>query len=138
MCLITDQKEPFIAKEDIPVYKFLVRRENGSLRRNFSPFYHYKFKHGSNTPNGRKDISLDFLEFHNIVNGGFLHAYVGRSIAKSSWFADTFMWFDRKIVKMYIPKGAEYYLSLDATEICSTELLWISPLERIVRWFKNN
>lgn len=136
MCLITDQKAPFIAKDDIPVYKFLVRRHNGSLRRNFSPFYCYKFKYGSNTPNGWKDVSSDIFDIHNTVNGGFLHAYVGRSIAKSSWLAGCYMWFERKIVKMYIPKGAEYYLSLDATEICATELVWKTPFMTIIDWIK--
>ena len=131
MCLITHQMEPLIAKKDIPVYK-IIRIDNSA------PFMsEYKYKHGSNKARGFKDVHRDNFDIYNIVNGGFLHAYSTKHGALGSWFRES-MKPKVKIVKMYIPACAEYYLEKINDEICATELLWISPFERLVRWFKNN
>ena len=121
MCLITKQTEPFIADKEIAVYKILERN-------NTSPFLYFRYKHGKNKAEKEKEIR--YVAPYNFIDGGFLHAYTTWKMAA---IENPLNW---KVRKMYIPVGAEYYISEDGTEICTPELVWKTPFRRIIDWIK--
>lgn len=121
MCLITKQTEPFIADKEIAVYKVLERN-------NTSPFLYFRYKHGKNKAEKEKEIR--YVAPYNFIEGGFLHAYTTRKMASSE---NPLRW---KVRKMYVPVGAEYYISEDGTEICATAMVWKYPWRKIIEFFK--
>ena len=139
MCLITIQKKPIIAEEDITVYKVLIEKvdDNGSTFY-VSPFGKKKYKYGTNTPyrgknwTEEKSVYLDWGINKNIIERGWLHAfiddftaYLGKDdMRENKSLADKFLPSDRLVtVEMTIPKGAKYFIGFEK-DICADKLYW--------------
>lgn len=123
MCLITHMKSPLIAKEEIKVYKVIKKDSNESL---FAK--NYKYVKGSNVPE-----KVNKLIFNGIYSLGWLHAFLDKGKAERFASLDIFN-NNRKVVEMYIPKGARYFIGddydsdfgdyIENEEICASELVW--------------
>ena len=136
MCLISKTNTPLIAEEDIVVYKILMHKngkdyapivsEDGGLQ-------HYIYKKGVNKARLNEDVGYAWNNLYRIGKG-FLHAYTTEGIAEKNkdkwnlWMCAKHAYYrERKfhfVVKMFIPKGVEYFLSDDGNEICAKQLLW--------------
>jgi len=133
MCLISKDANPLIANEKIPVYKVIDER-------GYPPYYGkrffsrdiYRYHYGINCAEGKKRITT--MQMHTVdggaymIDGGFLHAF-------TDYYCATDLASERncnslnnpqyfRVVKMYVPIGAEYYVSEIDHEICSTALVW--------------
>ena len=150
MCLLTKNREAFIAEKEIEVFK--VIDEDG-----FPPFYDssddkitdYRYHPGSNKPEGEKEVRIyNYEDLHLLllppvddkiytVGGGFLHAYTSYDRAKTCAKTQEMFLAHKahilnlrgglrkfRVVTMYIPTGAEYYVDTSGKEICATELIW--------------
>ena len=127
MCLVTNSFEPFIAKEKIPVYK--VIDIDG-----FPPYFGinvlgeqtYRYKPGLNTANGPVKVEGSYFGNRFCVSRGYLHAYIAygraRAFIKENHASDHKRTF--RVIKMYVPKGAKFYVDEECGEICSSELFW--------------
>ena len=135
MCLISNTNTPLIAKEDIVVYKIIMRKNN----KDYAPVVsedeelpHYIYKKGVNKARFKEDVSWAWNCYYRIGKG-FLHAYTTKDIAEKNcdrWNA----WVGRSnlctgvkyhfVVRMIIPKGTEYFNSVEGDEICAKELIW--------------
>ena len=130
MCLLTFQKKEFVADKEMPVYKILGKD-------NFSPFASFLYKRGTNKPEGIRVIEhIGPNKNCKTIYGGFLHAFTNRLFAETHIGTFPGKKTRDKIVKMYVPVGAEYYISEDGTEICATAMVWKYPCRKIIEFFK--
>lgn len=130
MCLKTYGLVPLIAKEDIKVYKVLNIEYNSVTNEEYyvAPFYnYYKYK------KGRKHHPIRIvgeyygphestIDDNRYLDRGWLHAYTLKSDAKIYTYESKVG--GRFVAEMIIPKGAEYYISFDGSEICTDTLIW--------------
>jgi len=124
MCLIIEKSfysmkelhefasKPLIAKKDIKVYKVLGTN-------NISPYrkmlYEKNFEYTEHQP--FTYYCSDELGAHALYLRQGLYSFTRKSTAKNS------LRFDRKIVEMIIPKGAQYFKGVGST-IVSNKLIW--------------
>lgn len=109
MCLKTIEIEPSVAKKDIIVYKVLYKNKNQIV----SPCkrFPYILKKLYQTDFGITiGISNDTLLF---INEGF-HSYRYKNYAARLYF---------NVYKCVIPKGSQYYISIDRQEIVSNQII---------------
>jgi len=111
--------KPLIAKKDITVYKILNKNFfNGKY---YSPHKHFEYEKGNEYYRYGKKFEIRVSKTNNekylvhIYDG--LHSYRTLSRAKDA------TWGNRKVFKMVIPKGAEYYLG-ENKDIVSDRLIW--------------
>jgi hypothetical protein len=110
--------KPQIAEKDIVVYKVL--RDN-----NESPYQNFKYKKGTEYYRygprkfGRTINNRSYNEYEVQIEEG-LHSYREEGIA----IIKVVGWWNRKVVKMIVPKGSQYYISSCETEIVSDRLIW--------------
>ena len=118
MCLLTTQLVPYIASEDIPVWKVLNTDNTAYYQSK------YTFKHGDNYPLGPEKVGVNFEG--RAINGGWLHAFNSKTMNRKKISRLMFMPRRQKFrcVKMYIPKGTKYYVSYDNNELCAKCLYW--------------
>jgi hypothetical protein len=130
MCLITKQKKPFIAEEDITVYKVL---EDGLK----SPFNRYNYKLGSvNKTKIREsyewccfdDVDTAFLDENHpgwkedSRNRSGLRCYGhGYHSATTKERLKSIVQYYGRIYKCIIPAGSKYYLG--NTDLCVSDML---------------
>lgn len=136
MCLISYNVLPYIAFRNIPCYKLLYR---ASERCYVSPFQRLEYKiNDFNYPkekyiNWGKDITMDeystFLKYNDyrktlyMIEKGFLHSYTFKGTKSNdlkkyeNQFIPNYYLFE-----CYIPKGTEYFISVDENEFCSRKL----------------
>ena len=128
MCLSTILKNPIKAKKEIEVYKVIDQD-------NTSPFFDgYGYHYGYNRPSGIKQVDRDpDCPGRYEVYGGFLHAFTDESRAvefatelNHSPLGSNPLGRVRnfRVVKMYVPVGADYYVDHFSEEICAEKLLW--------------
>ena len=136
MCLITHlMKKPLIAKEDIKVYKVLSKyNDYYRTMENAGPFCStYIYHKGLNVPIHRVfgvEMGPGTANPTGIYEDGWLHAYTSKSEAER--LASKVCY--RKVVEMYIPKGASYFIGdeydeqwrgyVETDEICASALYW--------------
>lgn len=117
MCLITTRKDPFIAEEDLMVYKLLGCVDG--------KYY---------TPYQGCDVELNSMLYpdENVevsgnkrvgIEAGYIHSYI---IHKYGEYCKPF--------KAYIPKGSKYYIDINSKEVCSDKL-FITDIELNQRWY---
>lgn len=118
-------KDPFIAKNNIVVYKVLIRPNNIKNKAK-SPYQCFKYKRGIKyTSNFYFNIFyVDFMWNINIEDG--LHSWSSVNPSCNS------LLYDEKITngfvtKMIIPKGSKYFIG-DKGDIVSDQLIWPSYL----------
>ena len=129
MCLKTFDKKPRTTKARRPVWKIID--EYG-----YPPYrVDMKYKKGLNIATGNKDVVETITYGVHVYNvyGGFLHAFNRKFLADECRKYYLSMANNSpeqcaelrkfRVVKMYIPVGAEYYNSV-AGEICATQLEW--------------
>ena len=109
MCLATFQKEPYIAKEDIIVYKALVKIG----KQIFSPYqdFPYILKKLYQT-----DFRITFAPTYispKLIYEGF-HSYINKKYDIKKW---------DKVYKCIIPKRSQYYIASDKEEIISNQII---------------
>ena len=124
MCLYTLNKKPKIAEKDIIVYKWLTKDGHG-------PYYKVRNKQGKLLPfvKGYEYTEIDEVKINahiNIrkkkyyeINGGVFHAFINNDSVKSKYWITTFICY-----KMIIPKGTEYWVSIDNTQVASKTLIF--------------
>lgn len=115
MCLTTKNLKPFIAKEDIKVFKILIKTDGEystpyqkvtvKLGTTMKPKEEVNFTKGNC---GEKNCGL-------YIEGGFIHA-----VLDASKYEDILD--DKVAVEAYIPKGTEFYIDDNLNEICAKEL----------------
>ena len=136
MCLITHlMKEPLIATEDIKVFKVLLKYSDYySTRENTAPFYQlYTYHKGLNVPIHKVfgvEMGPGTANSSGIYEDGWLHAFTSRSEAERMAAQKRCY----KVVEMYIPKGAKYFIGdeydigwkgyIETDEICASALYW--------------
>ena len=122
MCLLTTQLVPYIASEDIPVWKVLNTDNTAYYQSK------YTFKHGENYPLGeeQENTSCCGPYVSRAISGGWLHAYNTEIMNRKKISRLLIMPRSQKFrcVKMYIPKGTKYYVSYDNNELCAKCLYW--------------
>ncbi len=112
MCLLSINRVPSIAREDMYVFKVV----NEVRERYYTP---YIFKevpaNGKLKAEGR--IMRRRASIFYAIDGGMIHSYLTREAAKSiCWRSDR-----RKVFEAIIPKGTKYYMGMNS-DICSKEL----------------
>ena len=113
MCLFTKQQEAKIANKNIVVYK-LLHCNNGVLRPPIFIDYVYKLRKLNST-----DIEVSpILDFGYSVYRAF-HAFTTINNALTS----TIITNDMLLYRCVIPKGSEYYISADGSEIASNKII---------------
>lgn len=131
MCLVTSQREPKIAEEDIICYKVLIKNRDGL----YSPILNVKYNIELNIAHGELEITevrikntADCIYPYNIalycIRGGVLHCYKSKHNAKEhrKWSCNSVVY------KCIIPKGSKYYVSIDDIEICSDKLILLTKI----------
>lgn len=135
MCLISNSKEPLIAKEDIVCYKILKQTHD---MRYVSPYRDFQYKiNDFNYPleendleNLRKVISVNEIKtrysYAYRIGQGFLHCLVSEEVPSFilSVLTDGFLGksLSLYLFECYIPKGSKYFLNKNDTEICANKL----------------
>lgn len=108
MCLTTFQKEPYIAKKDIIIYKVLFK----DGKRVISPYIQFPYVL-------KKLYQTDFRIIYarnnisKLIHEGF-HGYRNKKYATDRWL---------EVYKCVIPKGSQYYISFDQEEIVSNQII---------------
>lgn len=135
MCLKTHMKEPLIAKEDIKVYKVLLKYSDyHGTRENTAPFCSlYTYHKGLNVPIDKifgVNLGPGTANSTGVYGDGWLHAFTSKSGAESY----SKLYNQTKVVEMYIPKGATYFIGdiydrslgryIKTDEICASALIW--------------
>lgn len=118
MCLITKQKKPKIAKEDIIVYKVLVNYGN----RLHSPYQWYLYKLNELVTIDKFGIDYSRINTKLFFIYEGLHSYISKELA----FKEQKSWVPIENISVYegiVPKGSEYYVSKDRTELVSNNLI---------------
>ena len=117
MCLVTSQREPYIAPIDIPVVKVLLRedcyltcfrRTVVKLNHILQPYKDYK-----------RFVDRDQLKQR--LGCGLIHAYLSTKCMIAEWSGVC-------LFKAYIPKGTEFFVSDDYKTIAATKLYITSQL----------
>ena len=118
MCLTTKNLKPYVAKEDIKVFKILQRID----KRYITPYQGSEVTLESVM---KPDKEIEHKEgncgYNNCtlcVEGGFIHA-VTNAVAYDK---DKIENENYVVVEAYIPKGTEFYLSDDFIEVAAKEL----------------
>ena len=135
MCLIIESKE-LIAEEDITVWKYLIKRNEGYV----TPYQRAKIKIGkiyksSIEKKERMGVGEDgwMRGWVEIINKA-LHSFLNKEDAKEHYLD---IWGGRGewsvIVKCKIPKGATYYKGTfdDLESIASNKLKYVEIVEQI-------
>ena len=105
MCLITTRKDPFIAEEDLMVYKLLCC-EDGAY---YTPYQGCNVKLNSMLyPDENVEVSGNKRVG---IKAGYIHSYI---IPQHDDYC--------KLFKAYIPKGSKYYIDISSKEVCSDKL----------------
>lgn len=113
MCLYTEQIEPYIAKEDIIVYKVLKKVGN----KYFTYFQDYPVELNSLlTPEPIKGDVVIEDEPYYYIEGGMIHSYVDSKFSEFNSLKSQFL------VKAIIKKGTKFYIGLSEKEIASESL----------------
>lgn len=137
MCLITEQKRPFTATEDMAIYKLFENKM-------YSPLMGFKYEEGKvyKTALRRGDktcfdnIDQNYLEneygryWQNFVGGKIKsigRGYHGALKRKRLYSGEKYLNYGRIIRKVIIPKGSKYYL--DATGLIVSNQI-ILPLNK--------
>lgn len=120
MCLLTKQKEPLIAEEDIIVYK-VFHSDNRSLCIGFdySPYINKKFD------DSELECIVENYDYIFIYDG-FIHSYTGISFALFyTYLLNKREKEDAKYVvrECKIPKGSKYYKSDTDSEMASKSII---------------
>lgn len=141
MCLLSNSKVPLIAEENIVCYKVLRHISDTCY---VSPYQEMKYEiNGLNYPSEKHNIdnikiiddfiviaknhpSYNYITTVYQIEQGFLHSYTSQGIKP----LNLKMEYDRLyrriksfyLFECYIPKGAEYFISVDDNEFCSTKL----------------
>lgn len=127
MCLITADKEPLIAEEDILVYKWLSFNKR-------APFTGYKYHWGKNVARPCEESWHNAVTVNEdgkfCINGGWLHAFNPKTCGEIDF--SLFQKSGERIEKMYIPKGTEYYIG-ERNDICAKVLEWRKGPRYILR-----
>jgi len=125
MCLVVNsiahkQFEPFIAKEDLYVYKMVEEfdHENGTCL----SFYKFAPQKIGELMISELQSSWGFFGEHRVEKG--LHAYM---FSKSG---DSLMCFDGSLLVAKIPKGARYYIGI-SNDIVADQMILIEYLTEI-------
>lgn len=129
MCLYTEWKEPKIATKDIVAYKALTRTEKGTYE---APFQNIRVKinemvYARNVDTYKK-VKLRKENLYLIGNRGVyrgLHGYLRLRDVKFHFDNDDFTAYFR----MIIPKGSQYFISHDKTQIASNQAIY-KPLRK--------
>lgn len=124
MCLITDQREPLIAENDIICYKFLKRND----KKSYSSVYRSMIWYFDKIATSIVIAEYNRRIYRHVVNSG-LHAFLnpyetlysfdGVTPRKDFWH-----------LKMIIPKGSKYYISEYGTEIAANQMIMVG----LVNW----
>ena len=133
MCLYTNMNMPRIAKRKIYVYKMLLKKGDKYYAPiiNVNKSIEYEYRKGVNYPLGEGyliSIRTD-LKYEAMIQDGWLHAYKSNSEDNANMACKGYNIaysgiYKFIVVKMYIPKGAEYYVSDDNKQVCSSCLVW--------------
>lgn len=141
MCLYSLNIMPKVAEEDIEVYKVLKLKANGKYYAPFmndSRYTSYTYHKGVNEPEKLFDPKYKYEHapyccFGNIyyeVSRGWLHAYRREEDAKQYVRYNPPTGYElaagikKVVVKMIIPKGSEYYVNFNGSEIAADKLVW--------------
>lgn len=113
MCLLTFQKKPFIAQEDIPVIKYLDYDSNNEIY--YTPYLR-EVIHLNNLYKGNYNIPPRISPYLTEVRDGFIH-----SITKNMQIQ---YFYNYNLVKClaYIPKGTEFFINAEMDEVASRKL----------------
>lgn len=125
MCSYTNSLRPYVAEEDLRVFKILVERKVGDKVTYATPY--------TNTPcelnNTLKAKTLpdDVLSFpcttskYYAIGEGYIHAATAPNI---NWWPSATIGNDAygTLFEAIIPKGAKYLIDNDMVQVCSTEL----------------
>lgn len=128
MCLYSKTPIPSIAQEDIICYKlvtmvnplFIGKRESILM----TPYrlevidpkkFPFILKASSNKPVDYFGYSCFGINIYTIGEG-FIHAYTKKPLVFLQFLQN------RRVILCRIPKGTKYYVSLEGTEICASEM----------------
>lgn len=118
MCLVTSQREPYIAPIDIPVVKVLLkedcyltyfRRVIVKLNHILQPYEDYK-------------CFVDRDQLKQRLERGLIHAYLSTKCTMYGKDIRAAEWSGVCLFKAYIPKGTEFFVSDDYKTIAATKL----------------
>lgn len=131
MCLIAYNQQPKIATDDIPIFKYLfydnfnhiwrtpytlteVPRNGiliGEFADKFSELY-YKNRLGCKN-----------RSFLLQIDSGFIHAFTTTFVRESYFLLYQSNGRYRSLIRGYIPKGTQYHISIDGSEICAKKII---------------
>jgi len=124
-------KQPLIATKDISVFKILKRETcffSGEFQGYSSPYRSmiYERNQEYSVPNFKSNTQNNYKSEWRLNISSGLHAYTSEYVARQLWEDEIY---DKThlLVKMYIPKGALYFIGEDK-EIVSTKLIF-KPLK---------
>lgn len=121
MCLIKGQNEPYIAKEDIIVYK-AIKKVGDEY---FTYFQEYPVELNSLLiPEPIKgNVLIKYTGYYNIIEEGMIHSYTNNFYKdfinlEKIWV----LYKDLVLVKAIIKKGTKFYIDISEKEIASESL----------------
>lgn len=128
MCLYSMQRKAYIAKEDIEVYKLLIKHKDGGY---VTPHL-YEYVELGEVLKPFTWIEAEMIlpnKMFKLVSNGWIHSYI--DVVDSNFvdwkYHSNWNYLEDKdklvLVKCIIPKGTEYWLDADMNEICSKELV---------------
>lgn len=119
MCLVTKNLKPYVAKEDIKVFKILQKTDKGYK----TPYRGKEVELGViMKPNENVSHTVGNRGYDNCmlcVENGFIHAVTNTVSYDKEKVDDTENYI---VVECFIPKGTEFYLSDDFVEVAAKEL----------------
>ena len=119
MCLYTKNLKPYVAKEDIKVYKIL-KKTNGEY---ITPYQNTKVSLGSvMNPYTEIEYRDAYYGYDNCtlrIKGGCIHAVTSTIAYDKDIVKDVDNYI---VVEAYIPKGVKFYFSDDFVEVAAKEL----------------
>ena len=128
MCLYSMQRKAYIAKEDIEVYKLLVKHKDGTY---VTPHIYEYVELGEVLKPfiwNENEMMLPNKMF-KLISNGWIHSYIDvvDSNFKDWKYHSNWNYLEDKdelvLVKCIIPKGTEYWLDAYMNEICSKVLV---------------
>lgn len=130
MCLTTQNRRAFIAKKDLKTYKVLRYYIDDSNERVYSTLCkNYPVKLSSvmrPEPLGKDEYPFKEKGIYYEIGKGFIHSFIGQISSFEIPLLDNIV-----AIKVYIPKGTEYYIDNEMTDVCSKELRLTSNIIHI-------
>lgn len=136
MCLITKNKSPLIAEDDIVCYKLLVKTGNDYRTPYKLMYLDNKIVYGKKNLVAEGSEDIEHLPLHGScipdrykITGGFIHCYTDHETAiyRADFFDNNECVVYVTVFECIIPKGTAYYKGNNC-DICAKEIKLIKKV----------